>query len=212
MGNIDKNAPSKGQKVVAFKSEDIATRTKAGQKKKYFVKFKKRPAKERFSEWFSKHKKKIFITMCVTVVVAVVAATATSIIISLTRPQPEPEKNWNEEINKIEGEIEDYVNSSSAKDPYEDMISHYKATYEAETNPDQKFAIIIAWGQYLTEQQQYNDALDAFFLAEIGNLNDDQFYSLYAGIQTVYIELGDETSASLYGALIDQLNVVMGGE
>lgn len=212
MGNIDQKAPSKGQDEVVFKSEDIATRTKAGQKKKYFVKFKEKPLKVRLSEWFAKYKKKILIIMCVTVAALVLIATIITIITALTRPKSVPEKNWSQEISTAQDEVEKYVNESSAPNPFADMNDHYRTAYESETDQDKKFITLIAWARYLTENQQYKDALDALFSAQFDHLSDAQLFQLYASIQTVYIKLGDEVNANLWGDLIEGLDIVMGGE
>ena len=208
MGNIDQYVPDEGQDEVVFKSEDIATRTKAGQKKKYFVKFKEKPLKVRLSEWFTKYKKKILIIMCVTVAALVLIATIITIITVLTRPKPEPEKDWNEEVSKVEDEIEKYrqdLEESEDATPFTNTIVHFQQQYDQETDPDKKFSLLVAQINYLTYQGEYDEAEKILALASLPDLSEKQKYLYLMANYNLYLEKGDKEMTDFYRVVIDQL-------
>lgn len=208
MGNIDQYVPDEGQDEVVFKSEDIATRTKAGQKKKYFVKFKEKPLKVRLSEWFTKYKKKILIIMCVTVAALVLIATIITIITALTRPKPEPEKDWNEEVSKVEDEIEKYrqdLEESEDATPFTNTIVHFQQQYDQETDPDKKFSLLVAQIKYLTNQEEYDAAERLLSTVKTPELTDKQRYLRALAAYNLYLAQENYDKADFYSKVIDQL-------
>lgn len=200
------NAAGEGHKGddVVFKSKDIVSKTKARQKKEYFVKFKEKTAGQKFSEWFNKHKKKIIIIACIVVAAVVAIFAAIKIIAILNKPQPEEPVDWAEETQQTYEEIEDYVTSSEEADPYADMNEHYKERYESETDPQKKFTILSAWGQYLEDQELWNEAMDVYLLADISSLDNGCLFQLYYGMWRVSVAQGNDADAKIYMDLMEK--------
>ena len=115
MGSTVNNATSEGHKDVAFDSKDMA-KTKAGQKKEYFVKFKEKTAKQKFSEWFHEHKKKILIILGAIVLAAALVFAAFKIIPIITKPKEKTPTEWEEEIGTKEDEIIQYLDDMENSD------------------------------------------------------------------------------------------------
>src|SRR5574344_1062712 len=114
MSNEGQVLPDRGDDV-QFSSKDIATNTKAGQKKKFFIKFTEKSAGEKFSDWISKHRKKILIILCA-VVLLTVAVFVTIYIIQINSKTTEPTtEELTTEISNQETEINDYLLDISAE-------------------------------------------------------------------------------------------------
>ncbi len=214
MGSNVNNATSEGQGDVTFDSKDIIAKTKAGQKKEYFVKFKNKTAKQKSSEWFSKHKKKIFIIMCAVVVAAVAAFVAIKVIF---KNEPEvihtEELDFNTKIDEKYDEIFSAIQASESSTPYTDVENQYLDAFNNETDNDNKFVLAIALGRYFTSQEEYDKALEIVRKID-WELTQIQQFIYYSSIRKIYYISGDEESAEQYDAFIEAIEdkIFEGGE
>ncbi len=207
MGSNVNNATSEGHKDVAFDSKDMA-KTKAGQKKEYFVKFKEKTAKQKFSEWFHEHKKKILIILGAIVLAAALVFAAFKIIPIITKPKEKTPTEWEEEIGTKEDEIIQYLDdmeNSDSNTPYTDTVEHFEELYDQETDPDKKFTLLIAQIRYLTDKGDFDEAEKLIMLAQMPDLNDEQKYQYAMAVYKMYIEAGDETMAGYYYSIAENL-------
>ncbi|MBQ6510552.1 hypothetical protein IJI94_01125 [Candidatus Saccharibacteria bacterium] len=131
MGSDVNKTTNGGQEDLVFQSKDITSKTKAGQEKEYFVKFKEKTAGQKFSEWFHKHKKKITIIMCIVVGLAVAAAATIVLIKYLNRPTPEQTKE--EELNQIIDEAQNLLDTQQYTVATDNIEQHVE---EAEAEED----------------------------------------------------------------------------
>ncbi|MBQ6510546.1 hypothetical protein IJI94_01095 [Candidatus Saccharibacteria bacterium] len=205
MGSNVNNATSEGHEDTMFNSKDIVGGTKAGQKKEYFVKVKDKTAGQKFSEWFHRNTKKIFITMCAVVLVALAAFIVIQIIANSNQPK---EVEWGEEISSTEDEINKYleeIQDSDSETPYSDTVAHFEETYDAETDPDKKFALLIAQIRFLTGKSDYDEAEKLIFYASMPDLDDEQKYIFAVAAYELYIEKEDQEMIDYYYGLIEEM-------
>ena len=208
MGSNVNNATSEGHKDVAFDSKDIMSKTKAGQKKEYFVKFKDKTAKQKSSEWFKKHKKKVLIIVCAVILAAAAVFAAIKIISVINQPKEKTPTEWKEEIDNSEDEINQYldeIENSDTNTPYTDTIEHFEEQYDAETDPDKKFALFVAQIRYLTKKGDFEEAEKLVMLAHMPDLTDEQKYQYAVAVSDMYMEAGDDVMANYYYQVADQL-------
>ena len=207
MGSANKGVG--GSEDIAFDSKDIMAKTKAGQKKEYFVKLKEKTAKQKLSEWFHKHKKKILIILCAIVLAAVTVVAAIKIIPILTQPKEKNTAEWSEEILSTEDEIDSYLKEmqdSDSETPYTDTITHFEELYDQETDPDRKFALLIAQIRYLTDKEDYTEAKKLMAFAVIPDPTDEQTYLYAVAAYNLYTKEGNEKMADFYYSVIQDLS------
>jgi hypothetical protein len=140
--NVNNKATSGGHEEVVFQSKDIASKTKAGQKKEYFVKFKEKTAGQKFSEWCDKYKRKIFIILCAIVGAAVVIFAIIFLIKWINRPTPEQTRA--EHLNQIAEETQSLLEQTqytAATENIEKYISEAK-TDEEKAEIYTRFALV----------------------------------------------------------------------
>ncbi len=211
MDNMDSSVnkgTSEGHKDVAFDSKDIITKTKAGQKKEYFVKFKDKTVKQKSSEWFAKNKKKIIITVCAIIIAAAAVFAAIMIISAINQPKKKDVTEINEEISGTEDSINQYLDdmqNSDSNTPLTDTIEHFEELYDQETDPDKKFALLVAQIRYLTDKRDFDEAEKLVALAQMPNLSDEQKYIYNIAIYKMYVEKGDMDMANIYYSIAEQL-------
>jgi hypothetical protein len=205
--NVNNKATSGGHEEVVFQSKDIASKTKAGQKKEYFVKIKKKSFGQRFSEWFTKYKKKILIIMCTVVLVSLAVFAAIKIITIISQPEEKTLEDWNDNLSETYGEIEDTLNSNTSDTPYTYTVEHYYEQYENETNPDRKFEIAIALGDLLQDSEAYEDAISAYYMIDENNITDSQKYIYYTHLRLVYSKMGNEDRENYCTEQLQSINI-----
>ncbi len=205
MGSVNKSA----SKDVAFDSKDIITKSKAGQKKEYFVKFKNKTTTQKSSELFHKHKKKTTVIMCTILVAAVAVFAAIKIISMINQPKEKNVAEWSEEILSTGDEIDQYLEdmqNSDSDTPYTDTIQHFEELYDQETDPDKKFALLIAQIRYLTDKEDYKEAEKLMAFAVIPNPTDEQTYLYAVAAYNLYTKEGNREMADFYYSIIEELS------
>ncbi len=98
------------------------------------------------------------------------------------------------------------MQNSDTDTPYTDTIQHFEELYDAETDRDKKFTLLIAQIQYLIKEGDYDEAEKLVLRAYIPDLTDEQQYILADATYKLYIEKEDQTMADFYDNIRSELS------